>query len=296
MVSWPYLAKRYTAKAMRHRAGWWTTIFLLALIIGAITWRVWQTHRGAPTSISAPAAAMDAEPRLMLWAWETPGNLTALDASKAGVAFLAREVLAGDVVAVRNRAQPLHTAPGAWLMAVVRIETAAGFVSSPEKEEAIVRDVTSVAAIPNVRGVQIDFDATASQQAMYARLIRRVRAGLPASIPLSITALVNWCGSSSWLAGMPVDEAVPMFFRMGGPAALRNTAAKKASDVREPLCSTSMGVATDETWPAIDPRQRLYLFRTGPWTARDINIINTAAIASSDATAYEQLRGNLSHE
>lgn len=226
-----------------------------------------------------PAASMSGEPRLMLWTWETPEDLRALSPSRAGVAFLAREVFLGKEVTLRPRLQPLLVAPNTWLMAVVRLEPRPDFASSDALIQQTSDAILAAAHEPNVRALQIDFDATASQRAFYARVLRRVRAQLPRDMPLSITALTSWCGHASWLrslpfGALPIDEAVPMFFRMGGPAATRASAPKDIATITEPLCESSIGIATDETWPAITPAQRVYVFRSGPWTKEDIARIN----------------------
>jgi hypothetical protein len=231
---------------------------------------------------------MDGEPRLMLWAWETPEDLRQLNPSKAGVAFLAREVLIGQQAQVRPRRQPLQIAEDAWLMAVVRIETSSGFVASPALQDEVAHDVLAAAQEKNVRGLQIDFDALASQRDFYAGVLRRVRQQLPASLPLSITALTSWCGDPSWLSNLPsgalpIDEAVPMFFRMGGPSATRATAPRNTRGILEPACAGSVGIATDEAWPDVHSGQRVYVFRTGPWTTEDIAHINELG--------YESLQG-----
>jgi len=225
---------------------------------------------------------MQGEPHLMLWAWETPEDLRQLDPSKAGVAFLAREVLIGQQAQVRPRRQPLQVAENTWLMAVVRIETTPDFspsASSPALQDEVAQDVLAAAQEKNVRGLQIDFDALASQRDFYAGVLRKVRKHLPATIPLSITALTSWCGDRSWLSGLPsgalpIDEAVPMFFRMGGPAATRATAPRDTHSILEPACAGSIGIATDETWPDVHNGERVYVFRTSPWTAEDVANIN----------------------
>jgi hypothetical protein len=103
-------------------------------------------------------------------------------------------------------------------------------------------------------------------------------------MPISITALVNWCGDNSWLHSLPIDEAVPMFFRMGGPAAVRAIRPKDASLVREPVCSGSAGISTDETWPAIHTLERVYVFLPGSWTQQELARVN--------ALGYHGLRGD----
>jgi hypothetical protein len=227
----------------------------------------------------------------MLWAWETPEDLTTLDPTHTGVAFLARTVtLASTGLTVQPRRQTLRLAPNTWLTAVVRIETAPNVTFTSTTAAEAARNIAAVATLPNVRALQVDFDATASQRDIYAAILRDLRQQVPASIPISITALVSWCGPHSWLhnlrtspliAAPPIDEAVPMFFRMGGPAATRATAPRNAT-LAEPLCQSSLGLSTDEAWPPIPPHTRLYLFHPGLWTPKDI--------ASINQQAYQQLK------
>ena len=109
----------------------------------------------------------------------------------------------------------------------------------------------------------IDFDAGYSQHSLYRALLARVRAGLPQGMPLSITALVSWCGRDSWLAGLPIDEAVPMFFRMGHDA--HPSEPGWNYPLLEPKCMNSAGVSMDEAWPHINHSQRIYVFHPRAW-------------------------------
>jgi Protein of unknown function (DUF3142) len=264
----------------------WTPALLACLAI----FTLWGLHRRAlsrkhsnPTA-ALPAPTMHNEPLTMLWAWETPEDLTTLDPTKAGVAFLSRELLLGRTVQVRPRRQPLRLAGNTWLMAVVRIETASDFTPAADTVAETASDIAAVAQQPNVRAIQVDFDATASQLTFYTAVLKQLRPQLPANMPLSITALVGWCGDDSWLRRLPIDEAVPMFFRMGGPATIRAIRPKDASVVHEPLCSASTGIATDETWPAIHNRERVYVFLPGSWTQQEL--------ASINALGYHGLTGD----
>ena len=200
------------------------------------------------------------------------------------MAFLTRELLLGKSVQIRPRRQPLQLASHTWLMAVVRIETASDFTPNDDMISETAQGIAAVAQQPNVRAVQVDFDATASQRAFYAAVLHQLRIRLPPGMPISITALVSWCGDNSWLHSLPIDEAVPMFFRMGGPATIRAIRAKDASLVREPICSGSVGVSTDETWPAMHTLERVYVFLPGSWTHQELARVN--------ALGYHGLRGD----
>ena len=115
-----------------------------------------------------------------------------------------------------------------------------------------------------ISALQIDFDATKSQRTFYRHLIEETRRRMPADMPLSITALASWCSQPSWLQGLPVDEAVPMLFRMGeGPHARKSDGWRYQAS--ETSCRSSVGVSTDEPWPAISPNQRIYVFHPRAW-------------------------------
>ena len=155
------------------------------------------------------------DPRLMLWAWERPVDLLDLP-SGVGVAFLAQTITVSDEAHVTvQRRQPLRVDPSTYLVAVTRVEAPAGVSERRDAIAAIAADIASTLKLPRVSGVQIDFDARASQRPMYRRLLHEVRAALPPGTPLSMTALASWCLDDNWLDDLPVDEVVPMLFRMG---------------------------------------------------------------------------------
>ena len=84
------------------------------------------------------------------------------------------------------------------------------------------------------------------------------------NLPLSITALASWCSWDSWLHDLPIDEAVPMFFRME-PDHRRAPADADDFQIREPLCQSSIGVSTTEPWPSRIAGKRIYIFPDNGW-------------------------------
>ena len=70
---------------------------------------------------------------------------------------------------------------------------------------------------------------------------------------------------------MPVDEAVPMIFRMGtDDKPIRNFLAD-GNDFNEPLCRKSYGIALDEPLQLkFADARRLYVFNVRAWAAKDI--------------------------
>lgn len=202
---------------------------------------------------------------MVLWAWERPENLTFLDPQKTAVAFLAKTItLSDDKISVKPRLQPLQLTPDTKLIAVVRIETVrtrAPSLSSAQLQQT----VHEISSLSGVSVVQIDFDATVPERDFYRRLLQRIRYELSPTIGLSITALASWCAGDDWIADLPVDEAVPMLFRMGveGPQFQRRLESGQRFEAT--ICRNSAGVSTDEpvTAPAVN---RLYIFNPKPWT------------------------------
>jgi uncharacterized protein DUF3142 len=205
----------------------------------------------------------------MLWAWERNEDLSSIDLSQTGVAFLARTVfLTGDSVSVRPRLQPLRVPPRTALIAVVRIESSSRAPASlsPRQISETARAIAAAAELPGLRGLQIDFDATVSERAFYRELLAEVRREIPARLPLSITALASWCIGDDWLAGLPLDDAVPMLFRMGVGAREVSLHLDAGGDFRAPACRQSLGVSTDEPISNLPHNRRLYIFSPRAWT------------------------------
>ena len=106
--------------------------------------------------------------------------------------------------------------------------------------------------------VQLDFEARPSQRAFWRAVVESTRAALPPGVRLSVTALASWCHGDRWLAGAPVDEVVPMYFRLG--RARPDLERRSAAGTPEPLCRQAHGLADDEPpWPVALPGRR-FLF------------------------------------
>ena len=199
-------------------------------------------------------------PRVVLWAWEEPEDLRWIDPHEVGVAFFAGSLRIDDDGAVfRPRLQPLRVPGGTSMIAVVRVVG----MSTRAPLDRTAAAIADAARLPRVRAIQIDFDALASQRDFYAELVKAVRAKLPPRMPLLITALVSWCIGDRWLDRLAVDEAVPMYFRMGSEQGLRGI------PLREPLCQNSVGISTDEL-RKVQLRHRLFLFHPRPWTSESL--------------------------
>lgn len=209
-------------------------------------------------------------PRLMFWAWERPEDLRGLD-RHAGVAFLAATFrLRGADVVPAWRRQPVKIDPSTTLVAVVRIETDTNQRAelTEARAEWLADRIASLRHDAAVRALQIDFDASASERGFYRTLLRAVRLRI-GGFPLSITALASWCMADHWIDDLPIDEAVPMLFRMG-PVNAEFITAAAAAQKRSPMCASAVGVSTDEPTPALRGRRRTYMFNPKSWTPASV--------------------------
>jgi hypothetical protein len=204
-----------------------------------------------------PRDPLPAFPGLVLWAWERPERLDFLNPQSAGVAFLARTVSwrAGQI-ASRPRLQPFRAPPRTALMAVVRLESGGWPLPAAG---AAVSQIMKAASIPGVQAMQVDFDARLSERDWYRQVLVELRRELKPSLPLSITALASWCGRESWLDGLPINDAVPMLFRMGAGEP------KGVRDFPAGVCRSSFGISTDELPANLPHGRRLFVFNPRAW-------------------------------
>ncbi|MDQ2855552.1 MAG: DUF3142 domain-containing protein [Acidobacteriota bacterium] len=218
-------------------------------------------------------------PPVILWAWERPENLEFLDPQRFGVAFLAQTViLQNDEVVFHPRRQPLLVSPQTKLIAVTRIEslktTGMRAALTAEQKGKVVELVTRTVELPNIVAIQIDFDAATSERLFYRTLLEDLRQQLPLNLTLSMTALASFCLGDRWLQDLPVDEAVPMIFRMGADDRVIKNTLMAGNDFREPLCRHSYGLAIDEPLNMqFQPSRRLYFFANHAWTEKDIALL-----------------------
>jgi hypothetical protein len=214
----------------------------------------------------ARTARLQPIPGIVLWAWEEPEDLRFVNPRDTGIAFLAATVrLQANATIVHPRFQPLRVPDTAKLVSVVRIEADSRAELNRTQLERSVATIVETSSLPRVRAVQVDFDATLSQRNFYRNLLVELRRRLPAAVPISITALASWCLDDDWISGLPIDEAVPMLFRMS--AGTDQVVARMASGrhFRSPLCQNSLGISTDERWSSLPAGRRVYIFHTKPW-------------------------------
>lgn len=210
-------------------------------------------------------------PTKILWAWERPEDLRFLDPQKFGVAYIAQSIfLEKDDVTPKGRRQPLQLAPRTYLIAVTRIETAKGTFERPTFTDAMAAKTASLIAntldLPDVRAVQIDFDATLSERSFYRVLMTKIKGKLPPHTPLTMTSLASWCTGDAWFNDFPVDEAVPMTFQMGADSEKIKSFLRRGNDWREPLCRAGYGISVDEpSLEGVIDGRRMFYFSNEAW-------------------------------
>jgi len=216
-------------------------------------------------------------PHLILWAWERPTDLRFIDTKKFAVAFLARSILlTANEVNVKPRLQSLQLPEGTNVIAVARVETDGDKrpTLSKDQRDVVAQTIAALASLPNVSEVQIDFDATFSQRTFYRELITDVRQRLPASTRFSITALASWCMHDDWLSNLPIDEAVPMLFRMATDGKQVVNQLNAGEDFVAPRCRQSYGISLDEQRPKMLPNRKLFVFNPRAWTESTVREIS----------------------
>jgi Protein of unknown function (DUF3142) len=249
---------------------------LIGLLVVAAVSAVIADRFGAKTlgaKGSPPADRMAGLPRIILWAWERPESLAFVNPQEVGVAFLAKTIyLTGERVLTRPRLQPVSFPEGASLIAVVRIESdpANAPALTPDQREQTVAAIAELARNKSFAAVQIDYDARQSEREFYRNLLNDLRSRLPDSTKLSITALASWCIGDNWLDDLPIDEAVPMLFRMGADSHTVSEFLRSGRDFSAEPSRHSLGISTDEPLANLPPGRRVYVFNPHSWTKEEV--------------------------
>ena len=214
------------------------------------------------------AGTAGAQP-LVLWAWERPEDLR-FAGREAEVAVQTGFIeLSGDRLIARGRRFPLQADPGQVTTTVVhvQIDPRRPLAWSPEREAQVAHAILRLGRQPGAQRLQVDFEVRASERAILLGVLRHVRAGLPKDMILSMTALASWCETETWLDAAPVDEIVPMLFRMGPGGERLKARLAQGGDFAHPGCRTALAISSDTPLVRAPPGRRVYLFNPRSWTA-----------------------------
>jgi hypothetical protein len=221
-------------------------------------------------TIALPQGAVPAHAETILWAWERPEALTALPAGFRVAAVMGFLRLRGDALSARGRRFPLLLPPGAAPpIAVVHIEIdqTLPLLWSENLRARVVETALGYAA--GFAAVQIDMEVRASQRAALLAVLGGVRAGLPPSVTLSMTAFASWCENEDWIDQAPVDEIVPMLFRLGAEGFRYRDKFAAGEDFANPRCRAALGISMDAPID-IPAGRRTYVFNPRSWTGADL--------------------------
>lgn len=242
---------------------------LLAASLYVVAFRLHADNFGR----SSTGETKTLQPALILWAWERPEDLSFVNPQKIGVAYLAKTVfLRGPGLLTKPRLQPLSIPSGTTVIPVARIEvdTEKPPALSGKQAKETATEIAKLSLTANTSMIQVDFDATTSQRNFYRTLLIELRKRMPPATKLSITALGSWCQGDDWLADLPIDEAVPMLFRMGLD---RNAILSRLTGdgFKGTRCDSSAGISTDEPVNNLPPLSRLYVFNPNGWNRDALN-------------------------
>ena len=206
-------------------------------------------------------------PAMIVWAWERPEDLRLLPSDvEIAVQTGFIEIIGSDFEA-RGRGFPLRSAhPPETAMVHLQIDETRPVRWSPMMRGRLVAAVLHYATVLPVRRVQIDFEVRASERVILLDVLRDVRRGLPRGTLLSMTALASWCDGEGWIDAAPVDEIVPMVFRMGRSAETVRRRLAAGGDFADRRCRTAIGIASDEPIARAPTGRRVYIFDPRRWT------------------------------
>ena len=165
---------------------------------------------------AAPAQASD-----IFWVWhdsDTPALLPGQELAVLQQHF----VFDKTGTHLRQRMKPLHIRPGTRVTPVVHAQIATADMPQLGQPQAqtLLKAVLQAGQKTRSGWVQFDFEVPRQQRAFYLDLVQQMRAQLPASIKLSVSALASWCFEDEFISQIAADEVVPMLFALGQPASI----------------------------------------------------------------------------
>ena len=212
------------------------------------------------------AGAVDpaVEPDYYVWAWRREEDLSFIDPNRVKVALLTATInLDGDDFIVEHRTNKVTYPTDAEIVGVVRLEATGvpNDATVPRVADAIIGANRPFRPVEH----QVDFDAWLSQRAFYRLLLEELRARTGGA-RLSITALASWCFHDDWTEGLPVDDLVPMIYRMGRDGDVIRHALYAEREFPNPICAGNVGYSADEPLAPVDGLRRVFLFHPEPWS------------------------------
>lgn len=223
----------------------------------------WLLALGSVMACAGCDGSGSAPSDLYLWIWQRSENLAFVDPSETRVAlWVATFNFGADGSGVQIRRNPTILPGDIEVIAVFRIEIDPGHEESSLDLLAI--EIPSLVEPLGVDEVQVDFDALVSQRDFYRRLLESLRDRMPGK-RLSITALASWCFGDPWIEVLPIDAAVPMYYRMGPDGARIREHLSSGRQIPATICRDNAGYSLDEPDPPLVAAKRIFVFSPGGW-------------------------------
>lgn len=206
-------------------------------------------------------------PRIWLWAWDRPEDLRFLNPNEAGVAFFVLGIrIREKAINLRPRTAPLRLVAGMHRIAVVRLDVVPRDISDALLSQ-VVEAIKGIAIVPDIEGIQLDFDALRSQRPFYRKLVDRLKRDGQIRVPITITALASWCMGDHWIGDLSVDGTVAMLFQMGPEAGETLAWLSKARPLHGAKeGALAWGLSTDQPLPLPPPSDaQVFLFHPHAW-------------------------------
>uniref|UniRef100_UPI004039A97A hypothetical protein n=1 Tax=Variovorax sp. BK018 TaxID=3450241 RepID=UPI004039A97A len=240
-------------------------LLVASLLVGA------AHHRAKENALKpiSSASVTDSLAQGVAWIWPDsngPRGVSGATAPYREAAVMAESlVLRADRVERGGRRQPLLLPAGVRLIPVIHVETATDAPDelAPVHRDAIIAAVNrqATATTAGAELLQLDFEAPARQRETYRALVVAIREALPAGTRLSVTALAHWCTQGDWLDKLPVDEIVPMLYRLGPHAdEWRRRFTQRDPALARRCQGPALGFATNDP-----PSQQLLSLATRPY-------------------------------
>ena len=214
------------------------------------------------------------KPALILWALDRPEKLTFIDPNQTEVAVLRGAISINESgVLAQPRRVSVEAPDKTKFISVVKIDAGRfdGYVPTTFDGERCVTSIREWTANANSTSLQIEFDAGMAQRPFYRNLLKALR---PSFQRLTIAAPAAWCTTDPWVQDLPVDEVIPMLFRMGGTGGAVMDVLASSGDFPLDICKGHYGYSPDEKLAVSPPVIRIYAFNPRPW---DANTYNEAA-------------------
>jgi hypothetical protein len=224
--------------------------------------------------------------QLVIWAWERSEDLRFAPPQVEIAVQTGFIRLTGERLEVRGRRFPLLADPRQVRTSVVHVEIAPRrpLAWTPQREAEVAAAIVDFGVRQGLARLQVDFEAPASKRPILLGVLSAVRARLPRGMTLSMTAIASWCETETWLSEAPVDEIVPMLFRMGPGGDPIRAKLARGGDFANRRCRSALAISADTPLPRAPAGRRVYLFSPRSWTATDFDKVARSVASWSSAS------------